>query len=202
MFGLSTQELQILRGLRTPRRIQDFLNKIPLNTARSGSDTCLSPRMVLRRRRAHCVEGALLAAAALRIHGRRPLILDLTAARHDLDHVITVFREGRFWGAVSKTNHAVLRYREPVYESVRELIMSYFHEYTDRRGRKTLRSYSMPVNLAQFDTRGWMTAEDDVWYIPEFLCDVPHIKILTRSQIAALRRADPIEVKAGKLVEW
>lgn len=220
MFGFTEKELRVLRGLKTPRRIQDFLNKIPAHKPSEArlskslrpqcatfdgsgeEDTCMSPRMVLQRRRAHCVEGALLAAAALRIHGRPSLILDLTATKHDLDHVIAVFREGRFWGAISKTNHAILRFREPVYASVRELVMSYFHEYTDDRGLKTLRSYSAPINLSRFDKCGWMTAEEDVWYIPEFLCEVPHKKILTRSQIAKLRKADPIEIKIGKLLEW
>ena len=145
----------------------------------------------------------MFAAAALRFHGHKPLVVDLTSVKDDHDHVITVFKYRGYWGAISKTNHAVLRYREPIYRSIRELVMSYFHEYfTNHDGKKTLRSYSMPVDLSRFDRKGWMTSEEDVWYVPEFLLKVPHKPILSRLQIAFLRKADPIEIKAGKMVEW
>ncbi|MCI0479614.1 hypothetical protein L0Y59_03645, partial [Candidatus Uhrbacteria bacterium] len=192
MFGLTDRELSLLKPLDTPRKIQDFLERIPANLC-EDRDTCLSPRMVLREKRAHCVEGAMLAALALRLHAERPLVVDLTANAKDQDHVIAVFRRGGYWGAISKTNHAVLRYREPVYRTIRELVMSYFHEYTVDDGSKTLRSFSRPVDLARFDRLGWPTSEEDVWAVPEYLADVPHIPILTRSQIAALRLSDPIE---------
>ena len=192
----------ILRALSTPRKIQDFLNDLPINFEPEG-DTCLSPRRVLRERRAHCMEGAMLAAAAFRFHGRPPLVVDLTAAPDDHDHVIAVFRDHGAWGAVSKTNHAVLRYREPVYRTIRELVLSFFHEYFSQRdGKKTLRSFSLPVDLSRFDRRGWMTTEEDVWYVPERLCDVRHFRLLAPGQAAALRRADPIELEAGELTEW
>lgn len=198
MFDLTPKERALFRQLSTPAKIQDFLNKIPAHRR----DTCFSPRTVLKRRRAHCMEGAMLAAAALRFHGFPPLVLDLTSSAHDLDHVVAIFKEGGKWGAVSKTNHAVLRYREPVYRDIRELAMSYFHEYTDNSGRKTLRSFSAPVDLSRFDARGWMTSEKPVWYIPEYLAKVRHTEILTRSQAARLRRADPIERKVGRILEW
>lgn len=199
--GLTASELRILRRLSTPRKIQDFLETIPANFEPDG-DGCLSPRRVLRERRAHCIEGAMLAALAFRLHGRPPLILDLTAAAHDHDHVVAVFRERGAWGAISKSNHAVLRYREPVYKTIRELVLSYFHEYTDDGGKKTLRSYSRPVDLSRFDRDGWMTSEEDVWVVSEFLAETPHIPILTRAQIATLRPIDPIEHKAGDLLQW
>lgn len=129
-------------------------------------------------------------------------MVDLTAVKRDDDHVLAVFRQHGCWGAITKTNHAVLRYREPVYRSIRELVLSFFHEYFMDDGRKTLRSYSLPVDLSRFDRRGWMTAEEDVWYIPDHLADVRHFPLLTRAQIATLRRADPTEINAGKLVEW
>src|SRR5258706_1561416 len=110
MHGLTRDELRQLRKLDTPRKIQDFLETIPLNREPDG-DTCLSPRRVLRERRAHCIEGAMLAALAFRLHGERPLILDLTSSFHDLDHVIAVYKQHNHWGAISKTNHSVLRYR-------------------------------------------------------------------------------------------
>ena len=159
--------------------------------------------MVLRENRAHCMEGAMFAAVALRFQGHKPLVVDLTSVKDDDDHVITVFKHKGHWGAISKTNHAVLRYREPIYRSIRELVMSFFHEYfTNGDGKKTLRSYSMPVDLSRFDKIGWMTAEEDVWYVPEYLFEVQHKPILSRSQIAFLRKADAIEIKAGSLVEW
>ena len=145
----------------------------------------------------------MFAATALRFHGHKPLVLDLTSVKDDDDHVVTVFKHQGHWGAISKTNHAVLRYREPIYKSIRELVMSYFHEYfTNQDGKKTLRSYSMPVDLSRFDNQGWMISEEDVWYVPEYLFEVEHVSILNKSQIAFLRKADQIEVKAGKIVEW
>lgn len=201
MFGLTADEEKFLRRLKTPRRVQDYLESLPINFEPEG-DTCFSPRRVLREKRAHCIEGAMLAALALRLQGRPPLLLDLTANRRDFDHVLAIWRERGGWGAISKTNHAVLRYREPIYKTIRELAASFFHEYTTDDGRKTLRSYSAPVNLARFDRRGWATAEDDVWYVPEYLADVRHYPLLDQKQIRALRRADPLEIEAGKLLAW
>lgn len=194
------EELEIIGKLNTPAKIQDFLNELKINFELKG-DTCMSPRMILRERKAHCVEGALLAAAILRFHGYKPLVVDLEASKKDFDHVIAVFRKNDFWGAIGKTNHASLRYREPIYKNIRELVMSFFHEYfLNSDGKKTLRKFSMPVDLARFDKLGWMISEENVWYIPEYLADVKHYDLLTKSQIAGLRKADDIEVKAGKLV--
>jgi len=196
------EERRVLKTLGTPRRIQDFLNDLSQNHEPDG-DTCFSPRLVLRHGRAHCMEGAMLAAAALRLAGERPLVLDLTAADDDQDHVVALFRRHGCWGAISKTNHAVLRYREPVYRTVRELAMSYFHEYfLQSNGKKTLRSFAGPVDLSRFDRRGWMTSEEPVWYVPEHLCEVPHAAILTRAQVASLRPADDVERRAGDITEW
>lgn len=145
----------------------------------------------------------MLAAAALRMAGERPLLLDLTTTDDDQDHVVALYRRHGCWGAVSKTNHAVLRYREPVYRTVRELAMSYFHEYfLQSNGKKTLRSFAGPVDLSRFDRRGWMTSEEEPWYVPEYLCEVRHVPVLTRVQIAVLRPADDVERRAGDLVEW
>lgn len=191
----------MFRKLRTPRKIQDFLNTLRINFEERG-ETCSSPRTVLRRGSAHCMEGAMLAAAVLRIHGHPPLLVDLKATPDDFDHVLAVFKQHSCWGAITKTNHAVLRYREPVYRTIRELAMSFFHEYFDDDGKKNLRSFSMPVNLARFDRLNWMTAAEDLWEIPEYLDAVRHYPMLNLAQRAGLRRADPIEIKAGKLVEW
>lgn len=200
MFGLTSKELILLRSLKTPAKIQDFLNSIPMSHAKLGE--YLSPRRVLRENKAQCMEGAMLAAVALRLQGRPPLVMDLKATKHDLDHIVAVFQEGKFFGAISKTNHGVLRYREPIYASIRELAMSYFHEYFLNDGRKTLRSYSHPIDLSRFDKKGWMTSEEDVAYIPEYIDHVKHYPLLSPRQIKNLRKADKVEIRMGKLVEW
>ena len=201
MEELTKEETKILKSLTRPRWVQDFLDRIPINFEEEG-DTVLSPRRVLRENRAHCLEGALLAACAFALQGRRPLLLDLTSARGDDDHVVALFQEHGRWGAVSKTNHAVLRYREPVYRTVGELAMSYFHEYFLDDGRKTLRSYSRPVDLSRFHRHSWMVDEENLWYIVDALNNAPHTDILRPGQGNALRRADAIEIDAGKMTQW
>ena len=200
--GFSPSELRLFDRLDTPAKIQDFLNGIPINHEPDG-DTCLSARRVLRENRAHCMEGAMLAAAILRYHGEKPLVVDLVAAPHDYDHVVAVFRRHGHWGAISKTNHAVLRYREPIYRTIRELALSYFHEYfMQKDGKKTLRSYSLPVDLRRFYAVDWMASDADVWDVPSGLDAVKHYPILNRAQRATLRPADAIELQAGELTEW
>ena len=200
MLGLNKREVKILKSLNTPGKIQDFLNRVPINFEEKG-DSCRSPRAVLKNKKAHCIEGAILAAAILKIHGFKPLIVDLEANDKDFDHVIAVFKQRDYWGAISKTNHAVLRYREPIYRTIRELVMSYFHEYFLDNGKKTLRKYSLPVDLSRFDKKGWISSEEDIWYIPEYLTMIKHFNILNKSQIKTLRKADELEIEAGKLVE-
>ena len=119
MFGLNEKEMKILKKLNTPKKIQDFLDKIPINFEEDGKDTCMSPRVVLRKGKAHCIEGAIFAALCLKLNGEKPLLVDLTATPKDFDDVICVFQRNGFWGSISKTNHAVLRYREPIYKSIR-----------------------------------------------------------------------------------
>lgn len=197
----SSEENKIFRRLNSPSRIQDFLNILKTNFEEKG-ETCMSPRKVLKTGKAHCMEGALFASAALKFHGYKPLVVDLEADKSDFDHVISVFKIKGYWGALGKTNHAVLRYREPVYKNIRELVMSFFHEYfLNENGKKTLRRYSTPVDLSRFDGKNWMTAEEDVWYIPEYLAGVKHYPILERWQAKRLRKADEIEIKAGEIVE-
>ncbi|MEK7583940.1 MAG: hypothetical protein AAB490_01735, partial [Patescibacteria group bacterium] len=176
-----------------------FLETLPANFERNG-ETLYSPRMVLKHRRAHCTEGALFAAAALRLHGHKPLVLDLKTTAKDEYHAIAVFKIRGRWGAISKTNHPVLRYRDPVYLSIRELVMSYFHEYFMRDGAKTLRSYTNPLDLSRFDAKGWMTDEKNLWYIDRFLTSMKHISILPKG--VALRKADRIERRATETTEW
>lgn len=194
-------EFKPLRKLRTPKSVQDFLNEIPINKEKGG-DTCTSPLVTLRRNKAHCMEGALLACLALAMQGQKALILDLKAAAGDVDHLVALFRKDGRWGGITKTNHAVLRYREPVYRDVRELAMSFFHEYFLHDGRKMLRSFSTkPFDLARWKG-DWMTSEDDLWDLSDAIDTAPHTPILTRAQVARLRRADDVEIRAGRLVDW
>lgn len=198
MLDLNPDEQRTLRRLNTPVRIQDFLETLPYSFD-DGNDMLRSPRRVLRERSAHCIEGALLAAAALWVNGARPLLLDIRATPDDLDHVVTLFRSGGCWGAISKTNHAVLRFREPLYRTVRELVMSYFHEYFLDDGRKTMRDYSDPFDVGRRFGHTWLTTEDDLWHIADALDASRHRPVLGTSQQRALRRADPVEIAAGKL---
>ncbi len=180
-FNLSPAELRLFRTLSTPRKIQNHLDDLPYNNERGG-ETCRSPRRVIRDGTAHCFEGALFAASALRVNGRPPWILDLESVRDD-DHVIGVYRDYNCWGAIAKSNYSGLRFREPVYRTLRELAMSYFEDYFNVAGEKTLRGFSTrPVNLSRFDRIQWMTAEDDLWAIPEYLYTIPHTSILTNQK--------------------
>lgn len=199
MFNLAPHELKIFKTLSTPAKIQDFLETLPANFERSG-ETLYSPRMVLKYRTAHCAEGALFATAALRIQGHKPLVLDLKTTGRDEYHAIAVFKKNGKWGAISKTNHPVLRYRDPVYLSIRELVMSYFHEYFMRDGTKTLRSYTDPLDLSRFDAKRWMMDEKNLWYIDRYLTAMKHIPILPKG--VALRKADRIERRATETTQW
>jgi len=195
---MTREELALLRGLKSGFGIQHFLDtEVAYNKERQGA-TCRSPRRVLLDRTAHCFEGALFAAGALRVLGYPPLLLDLEAVRDD-DHVLAVFRQHGRWGAIGKSNFAGLRFRDPVYLSLRELAMSYFEGYYNLDGEKTLRGFSTrPVNLRRFDRIGWMTAEQDLWEIGEHLCQVPHTPLLTRAMIRALSPMDERSFHAGQ----
>jgi len=193
-------KLAELRLLSSPRRVQDFLGTIPINHERRG-ETCSSPLETLRRRSAHCMEGALVAALALWMNGEPPLIMDLKTTDDDVDHLVTLFQVDGYWGGITKTNHAVLRYREPMFRDLRELAASYFHEYTLPDGRKTLRAYSEPFDLRRY-SGDWIMTDQPLWDLERAIDRSPHRRLLDRRQIARLRRCDPIEVRAGKLIEW
>ncbi len=190
-------ERAVFRRLNKPEKIQKFLDGLAYNKERDR-ETCFSPRTVLLRRTAHCMEGALFGAAALRMIGHKPLLLDLEAVR-DTDHVLAIFRQRGHWGALAKSNYSGLRYREPVYRTLRELAMSYFEHYYNDRGEKTLRAYSRPVDLTRFDGMGWMISEQDVWEIPEYLCTISHTPLLRHDLIPRLGRMDDRLYQAGHL---
>ncbi len=187
-------ERNLLKKLDRPIEIQRWLNRIAYDPEYATS----SPRLVMRDRKANCFEGALFAAAALRELGHRPLLVDIRSWNDD-DHVIAVFRKREHWGAVAKSNFTVLRFREPVYRSVRELVMSYFDVYFNAIGQKTMRSYSRPLDLTRFDRREWTTTEEDLGYIGDAFDDAPHFRVLAPAMVRALNPADPDLVRAGLL---
>ncbi len=194
------QEFDVFKKLNSPQKVQDFLDKIPVNFGKKGH-TLRSPLFALNHNQIHCMEGALLASAIFWYHGNKPLLLDLKTTESDFDHVVALFKRNGLWGAVSKTNHAVLRYRDPVYKSVRELAMSYFNEYFTDDGVKTMRSYSLPFDLRKFSVE-WLTSSDDLWDIGTALDESPHKKIFPNNAHRHLRPAHTLEIKAGKLTEW
>lgn len=201
MFGLTNKELGTLKKLNTPSKVQEYLDSLPFNKEVSG-ETCMSPRRVLREKKAHCIEGAMLACAAFMLAGRRPLLLNLKVAKGDDDHVVALFKENGYWGAVSKTNHSVLRYRDPVYKNIRELAMTYFHEYfLASTGKKTMLGYSRPVSMMRFGV-SWIGEEGDLWDIAEYVYDSFHYRVVPEKNRKFLRKATPIERKASSLPQW
>jgi hypothetical protein len=206
MLDFTDKEKIFLQRLNTPARAQDFLNSIPFNFESNG-ETLKSPLFSLRKKSIHCFEGALLGAYVLSLHGFPPLVLHLKSTKEDYDHVIAPFKIDGLWGALSKTNHAVLRYREPVYKNIRELVMSYFHEYflgddlPAQAGAKTLRQYSKLFNLNTFN-KNWSVSEKNLWFIDKKLDKIKHYNILPKILIKKLRKADQIEIKAGEIMEY
>ena len=200
-LGLSLREFAILERLDTPPKVQAYLNAIPINHE-IGGETVLSVREVLRQRRAHCIEGAMLAAAALWVHGEPPLVMHLDCHESDFPHVITLFRRAGAWGAISKTNGAPLRYRDPIYRTLRELALSYFHEYSNKRGHKTLRSYSASFDLRRIDTEDWVTSTRSCWETHDRLVALRHYPLISRRQEKLLAKRDRFERKTAKLVEY
>ncbi len=188
------EEKEFLKSFRDPWSIQIFLDSIAYNPAYE----CRSPRWVIRKRSAHCFEGALFAAAALDFLGHKPLIVDMKAFNDD-DHVIAVFRDEGYWGSVAKSNFTSLRFREPVYRSLRELIMSYFDFFFNIYGDKSLRSYSLPFNLASLNSRNWATTDDDLEYIGDKIESLYHFPVVTEKMIKKLNIASDSMLKAGML---
>jgi len=192
--GWTDEERQFLASLKEPWDIQLFLDDVDYNP----NYECRSPRFVIKKRSAHCFEGALFAAAVLQYHGYKPMLVDLRAFNDD-DHVIAVFRSGLFWGAVAKSNFTTLRYREPVYRSVRELVMSYFDFYFNIYGDKSLREFSVPLNLSVYNDMKWQTTEEDLEYIGDKLNLIRHYPVAPAESLEKLKRASDIMMKAGML---
>jgi hypothetical protein len=167
-----------------------------------SGETYMSVRRTLAAKTAHCMEGALLAAAALAFHGEKPLLMDFQSTPEDEDHVITLFTRSGHWGAISKTNHAILRYRDPVYKTPRELAMSYFHEYHLESGNKTLRAFSAPYDLSRHPPETWVTAEQELQWVVDAVDTCRHFSAVPKNNLRLLRRTSQIERDMLALKEW
>jgi hypothetical protein len=198
---LTAGEFALLRRLDSPQKIQRFVNAISINHE-IGGETLLSVREVLRQRRAHCIEAAFVAASAMWIHGDPPLVMHMDCEPSDDPHVIALFRHAGAWGAVSKSNGAHLRYRDPIYRSLRELAMSYFHEYFNKHGRKTLRSYSIAFDMRRLDPELWVISAKACVEANARLAALRHYPLVASRQRRLLSRLDAFERKAAKIVEY
>ncbi|MEK7642369.1 MAG: hypothetical protein AAB392_01095 [Patescibacteria group bacterium] len=201
---LNKRELAIVHRLSTPQKVQDFLDKIPFNFELEG-ETYFSPRKVLRSKVAHCFEGALLAHLCLTYHGFQSFLLDLKvkkSAYKDQDHTLCIFKQNDFWGAISKTNHSVLRWRDPIYKDYKELAKSYFHEYFLENGEKTLWSFSKPFDVFKILGTSWLVQEDDLDDIAKKLDRYPHLRFVPAKNYKSIRKAGKTEIKGAGVAEW
>lgn len=191
--GLGKPEREFLETLTTPIKIQGFLDGLPYST----EHIYRCPLRVLQDRVAHCFDGALFAAAALRRLGYPPLILEMVPNDRDDDHLLALYKDDRYWGAVAKSNFVGLRFREPIYRTLRELVMSYFEQYYNVEHEKTLRSYTQPLNLKAFDKSNWMTSDEHLEQIAKGLDEIRKIPILTPSMISTLSLVDERSYQAN-----
>ncbi|MGE5314323.1 MAG: hypothetical protein ACM3Q4_06495 [Acidobacteriota bacterium] len=188
------EEHELLSRLKSPPKIQEFLDSIVY----SEESRYRSPRTVMRDRKGHCFDGAVFAASALRMLGHEPLIVDLLAVRDD-DHVLAMYKKYGCWGAVAKSNFAGLRFREPIYRTLRELALSYFESFYNLHREKTLRSYTDPLNLRLYDAHNWMTDDETMELIGTKLCYIKTHKIMTPPMIRALSAVDSRTYESGLL---
>jgi len=198
---LTPAERRLFARLDSPQKIQTFIEKLPPNFELKG-ETCMSPRRMLDARLAHCAEGALFATAVLIFHGQSAWLMDIQSLPSDQDHIVTLFKQRGLWGAISKTNHAILRWRDPIYRSPRELAMTYAHEYCLNGGKKSMLAFSKPFSLAHIAPRRWVIAPDDLDWLMEKLDDSPHLPLAPKYALRRRRRMTRVELKSQDVVEW
>jgi len=186
-------ELKILSKLNSPAKIQEFVDEIPYSTDKFYR----CPHTVLRDRKAHCFDGAMFAAAAFRMNGYPPLVLDMLPNDRDDDHILALYKKNNHWGAVAKSNFVGLRFREPIYRNLRELVLSYFDDYYNLNGEKTLRGYTNPLNLSAFDNQQWMTRDEAMEAIAERMDRLRKFNLLTEEMVAGLSLKDKRSLEAG-----
>jgi hypothetical protein len=192
---LTKSERQLLNRLTTPNRIQAFLDQLAYST----EETYRCPLRAFREGVAHCYDGALLAAALLRRRGYPPLILEMLPNRRDDDHLLALFKENGHWGAVGKSNFVGLRFREPIYRTLRELVLSYFEQFYNVEREKTLRGYTLPLNLKPFDRFGWMVRDEPLEWIAEKLDRTRRVRLLAPEMVRKLSPVDRRAYRAGLL---
>jgi hypothetical protein len=198
---LLPSERKIFARLTTAQKVQDYLDSLPINFELSG-ETNMSPRLVIQKKTAHCLEGAVFAAAVFWYHDKRPLLMDFRTTPNDEDHVIAPFKENGLWGAISKTNHAILRWRDPIYRTVRELAMSYAHEYVEWNGRKSLVEYSRVLDMRRYRPEGWVIGMQNLDWLVDDLDSIHHFPIAPKKNLRNLRRASKVELSAMKIIQW
>ena len=198
---LTPAEHRVFRRLDTPQKIQAFLDKMKVNFEPNG-DTAMSPRRMLQAGVAHCAEGAVFAAAALAYHGKPAWLMDIQALPSDQDHVVALFQERGLWGAISKTNHAILRWRDPIYRTAREVAMTYAHEYCLPGGKKSMLAYSKPFSLTRYPPQRWVIAEEDLDWLLFDLDLSPHLPVAPKHAMRKRRRSADVELRAQRVVEW
>jgi hypothetical protein len=198
---LTPGEHRVFARLDTPQKIQTFLDRLPANFEIDG-ETTMSPRRLLKARTAHCAEAAIFAAAALAYHGQLAWLIDIQSLPSDQDHVIAVFKQRGLWGAISKTNHAILRWRDPIYRSSRELAMTYAHEYCLPGGKKSMLAYSRPFSLTRYAPKRWVIAPEDLDWLLEELDSSPHVPVAPRHAMRKRRRSSPVELRSQSVTEW
>lgn len=194
---LCDEEKAFFASLTTPHHIQDYLDSIPFNHEEEG-ETCRSPRSTLIHKKAHCLEGALLAYIALLLQNRKPHILSLKTSQGDDDHVVVLYKENGHWGALSKTNHTVLKWRDPVYKTPRELAMSYFNEYFLQDGTKTMIGYSSPITLNELGSE-WIISEKNLFSLGRSIMHAKHTSTIPKGSKQHIRKADKLECLAASI---
>jgi len=197
---LTPAEHRTFRRLDAPQKIQAFIERLPPNFELTG-DTYMSPRRALAAGTVHCAEGALLAAALLIYHGKADWLMNIRSLPSDQDHIVTLFKDRGLWGAISKTNHAVLRWRDPIYRSPRELAMSYAHEYNLDFGKKSMLAYSRPFSLARYAPERWVVAEQDLDWLMEALDRSPHERLAPKHALERRRRSTRVELQSQDVTE-
>jgi hypothetical protein len=198
---LTPAERRVFARLNTPQKIQTFIEKMPPNFELKG-DTALSPRSMLKAKNCHCAEAAVFAAAAIAYHGKPAWLMDIRALPSDSDHIVTLFKERGLWGAISKTNHAVLRWRDPIYRSPRELAMTYAHEYNLNGGKKSMLSFSRPFSLSRYAPQRWVVSADDLDWLLYELDLSPHEPVAPPHALRKRRRMTRVELKSQDVTEW
>ena len=198
---LTPAESRVFARLDTPQKIQSFLDRMAPNFELKG-DTVLSPRAMLQARLAHCAEAALFAAAVLMFHGKPVWLMDIQALPSDQDHIVTLFTQRGLWGAISKTNHAILRWRDPIYRNPRELAMSYAHEYCLPNGKKSMLAFSKPFSLARYAPKRWVVADEDLHWLMDELDASPHVPLAPKAAMRKRQRSTRVELKSQDVTEW